>query len=119
MISTKKWCALLLVVFLAALAACFWPHPHEAGGTAVVRVDGGTVLTIDLNLPGAQEFIVGGNSIRAENGRVCVTEADCPDQICVRQGWIGSGDVPIACLPNRLTITVEGGGEPELDAVSQ
>ena len=117
--STGRWCALLLAVFIAALAACLWPHSSSPGGAAVVRVNGEAVLTIDLNASGRQEYRVGGNLIRAEDGRVCVAEADCPDQICVRQGWIGGGDVPIACLPNRLVISVEGGEAPQFDAVSQ
>lgn len=116
--STRCWCALLLAVFVAALAACFWPHPSRAGGTAVVRVNSEIALTIDLSAPDA-EYAVGGNVLRVQDGRICVAEADCPDQICVRQGWIGGGDVPIACLPNRLVVSVEGGEAPQFDAVSQ
>ena len=41
-------------------------------------------------------------------------EADCPDQVCVRQGWVQDRTVPIVCLPHRLVIEIVG-GEGELD----
>ena len=30
--------------------------------------------------------------------------ADCPDKLCVKQGFIDRPVLPIACLPNRLVI---------------
>ena len=50
-----------------------------------------------------------------EGGRVRVSQADCPDQVCVNQGWISDGTVPIVCLPNQLIVQIEGGGN-QLDA---
>jgi len=46
---------------------------------------------------------------------VRVAQADCPDQVCVHQGWIADGRVPIVCLPNQLIVQIEEGGSP-LDA---
>ena len=50
------------------------------------------------------------NTITVERGRVCISEANCPDQICVNQGWISDGTVPIVCLPHRLMIEIVGAG---------
>ena len=52
----------------------------------------------------------GRNTLWVERGRICVSEADCPDQICVNQGWISNGAVPIICLPHRLMIEIVDGG---------
>jgi hypothetical protein len=44
---------------------------------------------------------------------VSVTESDCKNRICIHQGVMTSGDLPIACLPNKLLITIssdEGNG---------
>ena len=49
-----------------------------------------------------------------EKGRIRVSKADCPDQICANQGWISDGAVPIICLPHKLMIEIVGGGG-ELD----
>lgn len=43
-----------------------------------------------------------------QEGRIRFAEADCPDQICVRTGWISrSGDMA-ACVPGQLVLRVEG-----------
>ena len=52
----------------------------------------------------------GRNVLSVERGRVCVSEADCPDQVCVKQGWISGGAVPIICLPHKLMIEIVSGG---------
>ena len=45
-----------------------------------------------------------------DQGRIRIAEADCPDQVCVNQGWISNGTVPIICLPHRLMIEIVDGG---------
>lgn len=50
----------------------------------------------------------GFNVVEVSDGKICVSSADCPDKICVRQGKI-SGAVPIVCLPHRLEIRVVDG----------
>lgn len=57
------------------------------------------------------------NTIQVEHGRIRVESAGCPDQVCVNQGWISDGTVPIVCLPNKLVIEIKGGGG-ELDAAN-
>ena len=49
----------------------------------------------------------GYNIVEAENGKIHVTEASCPDKICMHTGYISDGAVPISCLPNKLIIRVE------------
>ena len=53
----------------------------------------------------------GRNVLSVERGRVCVSEADCPDQVCVKQGWVSNGAAPIVCLPHKLVVELVGTGE--------
>lgn len=53
---------------------------------------------------------LGFNVVTVSGGAVSVTEADCPDKVCVRTGAV-SGAVPIVCLPHRLEIRVVNGSE--------
>ena len=58
----------------------------------------------------------GYNYVEAENGKIHVTEASCPDKVCMHTGYISDGVVPISCLPNKLLIRVEkknSSGEPD------
>jgi hypothetical protein len=57
------------------------------------------------------------NVIAVEHKRIRMLAADCPDGICVRQGWINSGAIPIVCLPNRIVIKFKSGNEADVDAV--
>ena len=60
----------------------------------------------------------GYNVVEVERGRIRVAEANCPDQICVRQGWLSNSAAPIACLPHKLVIRLEGGEEAGIDGVT-
>lgn len=56
----------------------------------------------------------GRNVLSVERGRVRVSEADCPDQVCVKQGWVSNGAAPIVCLPHKLVVELAG-TEEDLD----
>lgn len=50
----------------------------------------------------------GYNVITIRDGKISVSEADCPDKVCMSMGEI-SGGTPIVCLPHRLEIRVVNG----------
>ncbi len=43
--------------------------------------------------------------------------ANCPDQVCVNQGWISDATVPVVCLPHQVVIEITG-GESHADAAA-
>lgn len=47
----------------------------------------------------------GYNVVTIRDGKVFVSNADCPDKICMNMGEF-SGSTPIICLPHRLEIRV-------------
>jgi len=49
----------------------------------------------------------GYNKIEIGEGKVRVVEADCPDELDVKQGWISNPGEIIVCLPNRLIIEIK------------
>ena len=103
----KHWIILLALLVIACLALSF---PMLRSGAPAARAEvksGSTRITVDLSED--QEFtlpgIAGGyNTITVRSGKIAVTEADCPDQYCVRQGFCNSG-VQIVCLPHGLVIS--------------
>ncbi len=46
------------------------------------------------------------NVIEVHRGAIGIITADCPDQICVHQGFIKNSILPITCLPHRLVIQI-------------
>ena len=57
------------------------------------------------------------NIVEISQGVVRVTEADCSNQDCVRQGGISKSGESIICLPHQLVIRIKGAAQ-EYDAVS-
>lgn len=121
--STKFWVILIGLILTGSAALSFLLFSgRTAGGTASIYQDGVLLETIDLSAVAEPytftvEWEGGYNLISVEPGRICVAGADCPDQVCVRQGWIANDVVPIACLPHRLIIRIDGGSDSEFDAV--
>lgn len=112
---------LLLLLAAAAVSAAYilFRDRGTEAPTARVTRDGVLLEEIDLNRVDAPYSLIfedggGTNTVLVEKGRVRVSEADCPDQICVRQGWISDSVIPIVCLPHRLMIEIVGAGG-ELD----
>jgi hypothetical protein len=58
------------------------------------------------------------NILTIEGGEADMTEASCPDKICVKHRAISRKNESIICLPNKVVVTIENGAESELDAVA-
>ena len=110
---------IILLVLLAAaglsVAAVAARRGDPDHPVARITWDGEVVEEIELDRVGrAYSFVLederGSNTIAVERGRIRVSQADCPDQVCVDQGWIADGTVPIVCLPHKLVIEIVGGG---------
>lgn len=132
MIKTRFWIAGITLTLLLSAGAALWLHNRSAPGmTANIYQDGVCIRSIDLSqVTSAETYTVdsdlGTNVIRIEPGRICMLEADCPDQVCVHAGWLTDSAAPIVCLPHRLVIRLEQTASsiiPEhadqIDAVSQ
>ena len=90
---------------------------RQAGGVVVVRVDGAETERHPLSVDGVFPLNGGSNVLVIEGGQAWISEADCPDRICVRQGKVRYTGQVITCLPNRLTVTVEGGESDGVDLI--
>lgn len=80
----------------------------EPGAGVIVRVEGIEVGRYSLSTNATYTLNGGTNTLHIEDGRAWLTDADCPDKLCVRQGKISKEGETITCLPNKLTVTVYG-----------
>lgn len=121
---TRKWIILFSLLCIACLVVWYvFLQRAQPGVVAQIRQDGVLIRTVALTVSEPYEFTVydssgGENRIRVEKGKIAVVEANCPDRVCVHQGFIGTSAVPIVCLPHRLVITVIGETEDAYDAVT-
>lgn len=59
------------------------------------------------------------NVIEYKDNKVSIIEADCKDQICIKDGEISKNGEIIVCLPNKLMIEIVGSKEVLIDGISQ
>lgn len=106
----------LLIAALLVLLVIRNRQERETGTDAVVTVrtaDGDEVYP--LNKDGVFSLNGGTNTLVIENGEAWVSEANCPDKVCMGMGKISKNGEFIACLPNQVIIVVEGGEESPVD----
>lgn len=111
----------LAVVLLALGTACLtWLSTGEDGAlTAVVTIDGAGADRVPLAAYEERVYQAGGYTLTVafSSEGVRVLASDCPSQDCVHTGTIRRGGQSIVCLPARLTVRLEGGGDRGVDAV--
>ena len=117
--SRKKRNTMFLVLFLAVVCAASWLIlritdgailPGPSGYSAEVSVNSEVTGTYPLSED--LDMVIGGwqggtNRLVIKDGAARVTEADCPDKICVHQGSIKNPGEVIVCMPHRVVITVK------------
>ena len=110
--------AVLFLLLAAVAASAAWLLLRDGdtdAPTARILRDGVLLEEIDLDQVDEPRSLVledesGSNTVQVERGRIRISAADCPDQVCVKQGWISGGAVPIICLPHKLMIEIVSGG---------
>ena len=108
----------LSMVIIAAAAFLIINYAVKKGGRyAVIKVDGQVIKTLDLN---REETTIevngyqgGVNRIVIKDGKVSMTEADCPDELCVKTGKISRTGETIVCLPHRVVVEIKGSQEDD------
>ena len=105
----------LIAVCIFCTALFLLLRRADRGTVAVISVNGEEYDRIDLSeVTEAYEMEIetefGCNTLLVEPGAISVISASCPDKICVRQGKLTGGGMPIVCMPNRLVISLEGSG---------
>ena len=115
---TKTWILLIAVVLAVCLTLTYFLlTPGETALQAEIWSQGELLTTVDLQVD--QVFSVdtvdgGSNTITVRDGKIAVTQANCPDHYCMERGFCNRG-AQIVCLPNRLVIIFVG--ETEIDAI--
>lgn len=115
----KRRADYIVIGLLLLLALVLWlvlNAVRTEGGEVVVRVDGIETERHALSEEGTYPLNGGSNILVIADREAWLIEANCPDLLCVHQGKIHYTGQSIICLPNRLTVTVEGGESDGVDA---
>ena len=112
--------AAVAVILLSAVLAVALAGLKPAGYLEV-SVDGEITCSYDLTDDASFDVTTpdgGYVSCVIADGTVDVTEASCPDLLCVRHRPISRTGESIVCLPGKVVLTIRGTAD-ELDGVSK
>ena len=103
---------ILLGTILCAAAICFCliNFTKQNGNIVVIYVNNAEYARLPLDEDA--EFIIGGvnsstNILIVKDGYVYMSEASCPDKICIGTGKISKENDMIVCLPNKVVAVIE------------
>lgn len=115
---------ILCLILGISLMTIFRPASRSADCIADIYQDGELLTSIPLDGSVApHRFTVTGaggcvNEIEVRSDSIGIISADCPDKLCVHQGFISSTGLPIVCLPNRLVIRLRENDADPVDTVA-
>ena len=100
----------LILAFLVIALGIFLAIRLGAGTGSYVTVSVNGVETARYSLSEDGTYVLNGgtNILEIRDGQVRMTDADCPNRLCVKQGPVRYSGQSIVCLPNKVTVTVYG-----------
>ena len=104
-----------IVVFAVVLWGGMYLTRRGHYGTIRITVNGEEYGTYSL----AKDQVIKINDTNVceiKNGEVKMTEADCPDHLCMKQKAVDSTGGTIVCLPNKVVSEGEKGDVSEDDS---
>lgn len=101
--------AAILLTGIIVITVIYAIRKMNPGKTAVITVGSEVLQEIQLDNCGNHKFEIENLNVVFEvnDGRIRITESDCPDKICVKTGYISSVGEKIVCLPKKLIVEIE------------
>ncbi|MCC8067361.1 MAG: NusG domain II-containing protein [Clostridiales bacterium] len=102
----KAEISLFLIVAAVCIAVLAYRAYHqEEGSEVIISVNGVEYGRYSLNKDQVIE-INDTNVLTISDGEAYMSDANCPDQLCVSMGHISSHNELIVCLPNSVVVQV-------------
>ena len=116
---------LLTAIFLMALAGYLFFHTGDTKGAKllIIQQDNKIVERIDLSKAKAETMVAipvpdGTLTVMYDKNKAWVKSSPCPEKLCIHQGKISKAGQTIACLPEKVLLTITTPGkEAEQDAI--
>jgi len=108
------------IVFTGFLYSQYWFNSGQAGVEFVsIQVDNQTpkLYPISKNQEISIEGPIGLSRIEIKNAQVHFLHSPCHNKQCISHGWISQAGETVACLPNRISISLIG-RESRFDALN-
>ena len=111
----------VVIVLIATAGLLLFIFNREQGSTVSVTVDGQQVASYPLSEDREVTIKTGNNDehiniLVIKDGKASISEADCPDKICVESRAVSFVGETVVCLPHKLVIEITNqNADGELD----
>ena len=89
---------------------------------AGIYVENSLIKKVELIPNHNEQFTIntknGKNIVSVEGTKIRILDADCPDKICVKDGYISKPGQMLVCLPHKFMIEVKGETKEDIDGLS-
>lgn len=112
---------ILVLALVAYVGMTFFQGANTHDAEAVVLIDGVEYgsFPLDTDVVERIELPDGSyNVLEIKEGKADVTEASCPDGICVNHRAVSRQKQSITCLPNKLVVEIRNGEASDVDAIT-
>ena len=112
----------LIFTVITLFTIIFYLKYNQNGDFAVVTVDGKEYgryplcEDAEIDITDATDQIT--NILSISNNTATMSEASCPDKLCMKHKAISLEKETIVCLPNKVVVTIESDTNSDLDAIS-
>ena len=101
----------VVIVLIAAAGLLLFVFNREQGSTVSVKVDGIQIASYPLAEDREVPIKTGDNDehinvLVIKDGKASISEADCPDKICVETRAVSYVGETVVCLPHKLVIEI-------------
>jgi hypothetical protein len=114
----KKWDIILLALltilsFIPAIIFGVTFNRNYNGAYVEITIEGKLYKKVPLSEHTGEEELnikteYGYNLIKIKDQSVAIIDADCPDQICERPGFISKPGQSLVCLPHKMMVEIKG-----------
>lgn len=119
----------ILIISVGAVLFIVSKFMFKNGRYVQVKVDGEVVAVYPLDDDNTYTITGsdgGTNTLVIEDNQAYISEASCPDGLCIKQGKVNRSSESIICLPNKVVIEViddydgdNDSQEDDVDAVAK
>lgn len=115
-----KFGDIIIAAFLLALSFTpfFFLKTHKQVNPtneeiAIVKVNNKVVKKLNLNHNTVWTYDKNGqrNVLEVHSKKIHVVEANCKDQVCVKEGWKSKPGQTIVCLPHKFLVEIKQNGK--------
>lgn len=100
---------LFLIIGIGLFLYVYLQGKNHHGNRVLIQVNGECIQTFwqDEEVEYTIKSDNGENTLQISEGKVWLSEADCPDKICVNTGKIQYPGQSIICLPHKVVIEIK------------